>query len=240
MSRSSLFLESLVRYCPSALDDIAFYLAVDPFLGPPVNLLSLLLTCRTLYDHLSTANNSALYARIFRYKFDCEAIERRLSPRWSSAPYLTHELRSRFTALQHIKHGNPSLRADREALWKAYLMLLEDDGRNAMQLCGWANLPDWVLAVVALRSFPLSTSTGQSIPHLSDSEGMSLAVWLLWMTSSKGKFSPPSHFVASDWYPESVAAEAVRVRTAITNALLPFLVRGYQVEYNSCLLPCVC
>ncbi|KAF8552044.1 hypothetical protein OG21DRAFT_1511976 [Imleria badia] len=212
MTRSSFPLEDLVRSCPSVLDDIAFYLAVDPLLGPPVNFLSLLLTCRTFYNQLSIANNSALYARIFHCKFDCEAIERRLSPRWTSAPYLARELRSRFIALQHIKHRNPSLRSDREALWKAYLMLLEDDGRNAMQLLGWANLPDWVLGVVALRSFPLSTSTGQSMSHLSDPEGLSLAVWLLWMTSSK----------------ESVAAEAVRVRTAITNAILPFLVRGYQ------------
>lgn len=187
MTRSSFFLETLVSRYPSILDDIAFYLAVDPFLGPPVNLFSLLLTCRTLYNHSSIANNSALYARIFRYKFDCEAIERRLSSRWTSAPCLARELRSRFIALKHIKHGNPSHRPDREALWKAYLMLLEDDGNNARQLFGWANLPDWVLGAIALRSLPSSTSTSHSIPHISDPEGMSLAVWLLWMASSKGR-----------------------------------------------------
>ncbi|KAF8442276.1 hypothetical protein L210DRAFT_3477944 [Boletus edulis BED1] len=212
MSRSSFSLENLVTHYPSILDDIALYLAVDPFLGPPVNLSSLLLTCRTLYDHLSIANNCTLYARIFRYKFDCGAIERRLTPRWTSARCLARELRSRFIALQHIKHGNPSLRADREALWKAYLMLLENDGRNAGQLLDWANLRDWVLAAVALRSFPSPTNTCHPTSHLSDPMGVSLAMWLLWMTSSK----------------ESVAAEAVRVRTALTNAILPFLVRGYQ------------
>lgn len=187
MTRSAFFLERLVSHYPSVLDDIAFYLAVDPFLGPPVNLFSLLLTCRTLYNHLAIANNSVLYARIFRHKFDCEAIERRLSPRWTSAPCLARELRSRFIALNHIKHGNPSLRLDRDALWKAYLMLLEDDGCNAMQLFGWANLPDWALGAVALRSFPSTMGTGHSTPRLSDPEGMSLAVWLLWMSSSKGK-----------------------------------------------------
>ncbi|KAH0833350.1 hypothetical protein J3R83DRAFT_12421 [Lanmaoa asiatica] len=153
MPRSPFILERLVSY-PSILDDIAFYLAVDPFLGPPVNLSSLLLTCSTLHNHLSIANNSGLYARIFRYKFDCEAIERRLSARWTSAPCLARELRSRFIALQHIKHGSPSLLLDRDALWKAYLMLLENDGRNERQLFGWANLPDWILGVVALRSSP--------------------------------------------------------------------------------------
>lgn len=226
MTRSSYSLEGLVSHYPSILDDIAFYLAVDPFLGPPTNLFSLLLTCRALYNHLSIANNSALYARIFRHKFDCKAIERRLSAGWTSAPCLARELRSRFIALQHIKHGNPSLRLDREALWKAYLMLLENDGRNESQLVGWANLPNWILGVVALRS----SSTGRSIPHLSDPEGMSLAVWLLWMTSSKGEFSPLSPFVSSDGYPERVAAEAMAVRTGLTNAILPFLVRGYQVK----------
>ncbi|KAG8212957.1 hypothetical protein J3R82DRAFT_11323 [Butyriboletus roseoflavus] len=222
MTRSSFTFERLVSHCPSVLEDIAFYLAVDPFLGPPVNLLSLLLTCRTLYDHLSV-NTSGLYARIFRHKFDCGAIERRLSARWTSAPCLAQELRSRFVALQHIKHGNPSLPLDREALWKAYLMLLENDGRNERQLSGWANLPDWLLGVVALRSSALSTSSTHPMRHLSDPEGMSLAVWLLWMTSSKGKLSPSSPFVYSDRYPERVTAEATAVRIALTNAILPFL-----------------
>lgn len=181
---------------------------------------------------MSIANNSGLYARIFRHKFDCEAIKRRLSARWMYAPCLAQELRARFIALKHIKHGNPSLRLDREALWKAYLMLLENDGCNERQLFGWANLPDWVLGVVALRSSPSSMSAGHSVPHLSDPEGMSLAVWLLWMTSSKGELSPPSLCVSSDRYPERVMAESLAVRTAITNAILPLLVRGYQVECN--------
>lgn len=234
MTRSAVPLESLVGYYPSIVDDIAFYLAVDPFLGPPTNLLSLLLTCRTLYNHLSITNNSALYARIFRHKFDCAAIERRLSSRWTSSLCLARELRSRFLALRHIKvkHGNPSLRSDREALWRAYLMLLENDGCNTRQLFEWAGLSDWVLAAVALRSFPSSTNTVHSTPHLSDPEGLSLAVWLLWMASSKGKLFPQSFFIHSHRHPESIAAEPVRVRTALTNAILPFLVRGYQVEYS--------
>jgi hypothetical protein len=140
------------------------------------------------------ANNNGLYARIFRHKFDCTAIERRLSPRWSSAPCLARELRGRFLALKHIKRGNPSLRLDREAMWKAYLMLLENDGRNQSQLSDWANLPDWVLGAVALRS-PSSPTNPSRAP---DPEGISLAVWLLWMTGSKGKPSPFSPFVYSE------------------------------------------
>lgn len=225
--------ERLVTQCSSVLDDIAFHLAVDPFLGPPANLFPLFLTCRALYNRLSIANNSTLYARIFRSKFDCQAIERRLSARWTYAPCLAQELRARFIALKHIRQGNPSLRLDREALWKAYLMLLENDGRNERQLFGWANLPDWVLGVVALRTSPSLMSAGRSVPYLSDPEGVSLAVWILWMTSTKGELSPLSHRVCSDEHPERVTSESLAVRTALTNAMLPFLVRGYQVECNA-------
>ncbi|KAG9315384.1 hypothetical protein JVU11DRAFT_4531 [Chiua virens] len=88
---------------------------------------------------------------------------------------------------------------------RQYLMLLENDGRNERQLVSWANLPDWVLGVVALRS-------GHTIPRLSDPECISLGVWLLWMTSTK----------------ERVTAETAVVRTTLTNAIIPFIVRGYQ------------
>ena len=180
--------EKLVFELPSVLNDIAFYLAIDPILGPPTNLFSLLLTSHTVYNHLSIANNTSLYARIFRHKFDSQAIERRLSDRWMFAPYLAHELRDRFIALKHIRRGNPSFRLDREALWKAYLMLLENDGLNERQLVAWANLPDWVLGVVVLRSM----NPGYSTSHLSDPEGVSLALWVLWMSTTKGELSPRS------------------------------------------------
>ncbi|KIJ62839.1 hypothetical protein HYDPIDRAFT_93726 [Hydnomerulius pinastri MD-312] len=194
------------------LDTIAFYLAVDPFLGPPVNLRSLLLTSRTVYEHLSVANNSRLYADIFRQKFDYAAVERRLPSGWISAPCLAQELCGRFTALKYIRSGRPSLDSDRDALWKAYLMMLENDGCNAQQLFGWASLPRWTLGAIALRSLPSSTSPGNPPLYLSDPEGMSLATWLLWMTSSKG----------------CVTSEDMKLRTGLINVVLPFLVRGYQ------------
>ncbi|KAF9238529.1 hypothetical protein BU15DRAFT_88368 [Melanogaster broomeanus] len=202
----------LANHGPILLN-IAFYLAVDPFLGPPVNLRSFLLTCRAVYNHLSINNNSRLYADIFCHKFDCAAVERRLSAKWTSAPCLAQELCSRFTALKHIRNGKPSLPSDRDALWKAYLMMLENDGCNEQQLFSWAKLPDWVQGAIALRSSPSpATSPGNSPSHLCDPEGISLAVWLLWMTSSK----------------ESVRSEPDTLRTVLINAVLPFLVRGYQ------------
>ncbi|KAG6335185.1 hypothetical protein ID866_3911 [Astraeus odoratus] len=161
--------ERLVSTNP-VLDLIAFYVAVDPFLGPPSNLLPLLLTSRIVYNHLRVKSNPHLYANIFCHKFDCDAPERRLSPRWTTAPCLTEELRTRCTALKYIRKGKVSVQSDRDVLWTAYLMMLENDGRNEEQLCGWANLPQWALSAVALHCLPLPS---QHIP--SDPECISLA-----------------------------------------------------------------
>ncbi|KAH7884774.1 hypothetical protein F5I97DRAFT_1500273 [Phlebopus sp. FC_14] len=191
------------------LDLIAFYVAVDPFLGPPSNLVPLLLTSHTIYTHLSLSNNTRLYADIFRHKFDCLALERRLSNRWTSAPCLAQELRNRFIALKYIRSGGISPLSNRDALWRAYLMMLENDGHNEQQLFEWAHLPRWVSNAVALR-----TSLGhRNSDFLSRAEeGTSLAIWLLWMTSTK----------------ENVGSEDTTTRNVLLNAVLPFLVRGYQ------------
>ncbi|KAL4062895.1 hypothetical protein J3A83DRAFT_1498675 [Scleroderma citrinum] len=198
------------------LDLIAFYVAVDPFLGPPSNLVPLLLTSRSVYNHLCFQHNSSLYASIFRHKFDCAAVERRLSPRWTFTPYLAEELRTRCITLKYIRHGRVSIYHDRDALWSSYLMMLENDGYNEEQLCHWANLPLWALSAVALRCLPFQGSEDIA----PDPEGTSLAVWLLWMTSSK----------------EYVRGEDKVRRGMALSAVLPLVVRGY--EHPSVYAPC--
>lgn len=204
-----------LAYDRPALDLIAFYLAVDPFLGPPSNLVSLLLTSRTVYEHLCIKNNPHLYSEIFRYKFDAAALDRRLSPSWTSASCLANELRLRFVALKYIRHGRVSVFPDRDALWRSYLMMLENDGRNEQHLCQWANLPQWALSAVALRC--LSRIDYEDCPP--DPEGTSLALWLLWMTSS----------------PERVRGEGRAPFNMAISSVFPLLVRGYQ--YPSLLAP---
>jgi hypothetical protein len=192
LMRSQSSFERLANHNP-VLDHIAFYLAVDPFLGPPAYLVSLLLTCRTVHNHLSIANNSRLYADIFRQKFDYAAVERRLSAKWTTASCLAQELCNRFIALKHIRNGKPSLPSDRISLWNAYLMMLENDGRNEQQLLSWANLPHWVLDAVVSRTSSSLRSPSSSPSFQFDPEGISLAVWLLWMTTSKGEL----HLISS-------------------------------------------
>lgn len=179
--------ERLARTNP-VLDLIAFYAAVDPFLGPPLNLVPLLLTSRTVYNHLCFHQNSHLYASIFRHKFDCGAVTRRLSPLWTFTPLLAQELRARCLALKYIRRGLVAFVDDRDALWSAYLMMLENDGYNEQHLCTWANLPRWAVSAVALRCLPHRlTPDSEFIGPIPDPESTSLALWLLWMTSSQGQ-----------------------------------------------------
>lgn len=204
-----------LAYTRPILDLIAFYVAVDPFLGPPSNLVSLLLTSRTVHEHLCVKNNPHLYSEIFRFKFDVAALERRLSPSWTSAPCLANELRHRCVALKYIRQGRVSGPPDRDALWRAYLMMLENDDRNEQHLCQWANLPQWALSAVALRCLPLRDY--DDLPP--DPEGTSLALWLLWMTSSL----------------ERVRNEGISPCSMVLSSVFPLLVRGYQ--YPSVLAP---
>lgn len=176
--------ESLI-FSPPILSLVAFYLAIDPFVGPPSNLVPLLLTSRTVHDHLSFRHNSSLYAHIFRYKFDTGAIDRRLTQRWTSAPCLAEELRSRFTALNYVRRGKSDLQEDKDPLWRVYLMALENDGRNARQIAKWASLPRWVLAGLARRCLRLPAMNTAGDRPL-DLEGTSLFLWLLWMMNSEG------------------------------------------------------
>ncbi|KAI6039866.1 hypothetical protein EDC04DRAFT_2567997 [Pisolithus marmoratus] len=201
-----------LAYERPALDLIAFYVAVDPFLGPPSNLVSLLLTSRTVYEHLCVKNNPHLYSEIFRYKFDVAALERRLSQKWTSAPCLANELRLRCVALKYIRHGRVAGLPDRDALWRSYLMMLDNDGRNEQQLCQWANLPQWALSAVALRCLPLKDY--DDLPP--DPEGTSLALWLLWMT-------------------KRVRGEGTNPCSMVLSSVFPLIFRGYQ--YPSLLAP---
>lgn len=90
----------------------------EAFLGPPSEICSLALLSRAVYHQISFENNTHLYARIFRYKFDFLAPARRLSERWRTTKCLAFELIKRCQALKRIKATE--LNAD--DLWTAYLM----------------------------------------------------------------------------------------------------------------------
>lgn len=131
---------------PEVLDRITFYTnshyhphprSQDPnFL--PVNLPSLLLTCRRFHKYLNPKHNPNLYARLFATRFDLDPIARRYGPQAVEPRALVRELKRRCRILKRMRYavqigrlrpeGNTS-QADevvRENLWLGYLMLTEN------------------------------------------------------------------------------------------------------------------
>ena len=102
-------------------ESIAFHLAAsEDKPGPPSGLNSLLLVSRHVYANTCSKNNVGLYARLFRLKFDCGAIRRRLSERWMTDRCLRSELIKRFTALRRIRGHIYKF----DDLWTCYLMFV--------------------------------------------------------------------------------------------------------------------
>ncbi|KAI0248930.1 hypothetical protein BJV78DRAFT_1276360 [Lactifluus subvellereus] len=148
------------------LENIAFYAVASNPLGPPHELLPLLLVNRRLYASLSSTYNPHLHARIFATKFDTTALVRRLGLVEGRAPKLAAELRRRCVQLGRLRAcigctvgalaagrsgggggmTEDAVRALHEMLWTAYLMMLENDGKNERQLREYARLDRWLRA----------------------------------------------------------------------------------------------
>ena len=119
---------SLFRLQDTLEDIVVHSLEYDPPTSPPRALLSLMLTCRLIYNVLCPRNNARLYCRVFAHKFDYAAFARRSPPPW---PFpLFPELKKRFEALHCIKQGDCHHPALQDAFLVAYIMVLEDDTLN--------------------------------------------------------------------------------------------------------------
>ena len=198
------------------LEHIAFFAASADPIGPPADLVPLLLANRRLAAALSSASNPHLHARIFAAKFDARAPLRRLGPRATAPAQLAADLRRRFVLLQRIRmhvgcfvHSTAAATAtatdpdDPEAhqlvsemLWTVYVMMLENDGRNERQLREYAHMDAW------LRDywFDPSGASGARIAIASNqwprnTELSAVAMWLFWFLLRPGEPSlraPPA------------------------------------------------
>ena len=193
------------------LEHIAFFAASADPIGPPADLVPLLLANRRLAAALSSASNPHLHARIFAAKFDARAPLRRLGPRATAPAQLAADLRRRFVLLQRIRmhvgcfvHSTAAATAtatdpdDPEAhqlvsemLWTVYVMMLENDGRNERQLREYAHMDAW------LRDywFDPSGASGARIAIASNqwprnTELSAVAMWLFWFLLRPGEPSP--------------------------------------------------
>lgn len=191
------------------LEHIAFFTAIDPLLGPPTGLLNFVSLSKRTYDTLAFNKNPLLYARICAAKFDLDAPVRRLGKNALTASALANEFVKRCIVLKRLRsHAlvhevNPTFEDEQtlnETLWTAYLMVLEDGGRNVSQLRN-ACISDWLTAYwfdeagssgavhsLQIDEWPAS-GLGASVnslgwyrcrPHLT------LSMWLFWFFFDPG------------------------------------------------------
>ncbi|KAF7369815.1 hypothetical protein MVEN_00314200 [Mycena venus] len=171
------------------LERIAFISATESLLGPPSTLATLLGANRHIYACLSFASNHYLYARIFSSKFDVGPSSRRFIDH-SSPTILAHELIHRFRVLNRIRAridsgARPGSAGDgdsvHELLFHAYLMMLENAGKNEQQLRDYAKMGEWLRDYLFEEHFSarprLTTHVEHWPPH---NEHTSLAMWLFW------------------------------------------------------------
>jgi hypothetical protein len=191
MSTESIALDWLPQ---EMLENIAFFSATVTDVGPPSGLPSLLLSCRNIYRRLSPEANPHLWARIFQHNFDTRAAIRRLGPQIATPVTLAKELRKRFIYLKRIRARTDSrVRTPSdsqtlgELLWFAYLMILENDGKNIKQLRDYAGMEQWLMEYwfdddgASLASKVLSED-GWPL----ENEHNSLAMWLFWFLLRPG------------------------------------------------------
>jgi hypothetical protein len=217
------------------LENIALFTVTSDPLGPPHELVPLLLVNRRLHATLASASNPHLHARIFAAKFDTAALMRRLGPDARArttrttrstgtggamtAPKLAAELRRRCVQLKRLKAGvgctigafaalaggggsagtgagtgggltEEGMRALHEMLWTAYLMMLENDGKNERQLREYARLDRW------LRKFWFAED-GASCAQIAirdnawppNNDLSAVTMWLFWFLLRPGAFS---------------------------------------------------
>ncbi|KAL9940565.1 hypothetical protein V8E36_000053 [Tilletia maclaganii] len=115
-------------------------------LAYPRHLLAFLLTCKRFHALCNFDANPAFYARLFRFHYDVQPLARRFGPRALLPRALAQEYRHRaqrnieISAIveQHMSSSSiPSSSrkladADHLAnLWHIYLLLIENDGKNA-------------------------------------------------------------------------------------------------------------
>lgn len=140
------------------LEHIAFFSATQTFLGPPSALVPLLGTCRRFHSRLSINSNHHLYASVFAHKFDIASVVRRLGSDRTTPYVLTRELQRRCFYLKRIRGRldstvKPSRDSDNvdhdgsilhELLFHAYILMLENEGKNEQQLREYGRIDAWL------------------------------------------------------------------------------------------------
>ncbi|KAJ3542338.1 hypothetical protein NMY22_g3541 [Coprinellus aureogranulatus] len=176
------------------LEHVGFFLATDQACGPPSALVPFLLTNRQIYGRLSPSVNPHFYALIFAHKFDVKTAKRRLGETRVSSVAMTQELQRRFAVLRRIRSKKDCL-ADPSStdqciddiLATAYLMMLENEGKNKQQLLGYADIGQWIKDYLLHdKGASLTRQQLQSGGYPLPTTRASLAMWLFWFFMRPG------------------------------------------------------
>ncbi|OAX41019.1 hypothetical protein K503DRAFT_736495 [Rhizopogon vinicolor AM-OR11-026] len=188
------------------LEDIAFHLLDHD----TSSIVPLLQSSKRINAVLAFSNNSHLYSRLFRSTFDYAASARRLGARTHDAPHLAHQLTRYSSALSCIRRGNIYASDDHllAAFSASFALLTENDAKNRHHLEA-AGLPDFVDEFVRKRLYE-DCNSSNGWPQ--ESPINSLALWLLWHTSTD----------------ERLKAETPARRSEIIKLVLPFVIVPFR------------
>ena len=168
------------------LQKIALYAIDDSPLGPPRELHSLLLTCKTFKKYLSPENASELYSSVFGQQFDSLAPQCRLGHQ-VTRENTALELSRRFSAFRVSRKPSFDDHSLTEALWIAYLMVEDQDTsqKNIQQLVR-AGFPAFLDSYLLNHLYDDdSTAEKKGWPVLSEQNSLALA--LAWNLASDSK-----------------------------------------------------
>ncbi|KAG6819154.1 hypothetical protein H0H93_014835 [Arthromyces matolae] len=166
---------------------IVFELTCLEPLGPPIIVVPLMQTCRAIHTLLLSENNPILYGEIYRFKFDAGAVARRAFCPTQSQCVI--QLRRILKAMSVFRRGNfwdigledHDIGLE-EALQVAFMMLLDDDGKNATQLLLWARADVFIKNFLLRRLYENSEhNDGWPI----DNVIISHALWVAWLLTSE-------------------------------------------------------
>ena len=163
------------------LQKIALYAIHSSPLGPPKDLHSLLLTCKTFKRYLSPENASELHCSLFGQQFDALIPQCRLGQLARENTAL--ELSRRFSALQISKKASFDESSLTEALWIAYLMVEDQDTsqKNIQQLIR-AGFPAFLDSYLLKHLYAHDTGEKRGWPVMSEQNSLALA--LAWNLAS--------------------------------------------------------
>nr|GAT50202.1 predicted protein [Mycena chlorophos] len=199
------------------LELVAFELTCLTPLGPPSALIPLFQTCKHLNRALS--RNLLLYSQIFKFKFDTSAVLRRC-PKPTPAQY--YDQLVLYCTQLHKLRGQVLADECDDVLFSAYLMMLENDGRNAAQL-QHAGLDSYLDNFVRNRMW---NGRGSAQGWPTDNTANACALWLVWMTTTETSLKK-----------ESAARRNQLIRLVLPFVLLPFRYASAFAPLNHFVLP---